>query len=112
MADKGKLEIETLEPIKSKDDFKSEGIVIDDASSGGKPTAKHLEVAKGKPYWDSPYVIGASRNVPPAGSFTSQDKVTLRRPNVIVRLWRHYKRHWKLYGILTIIFLAIFLPLA
>ena len=33
-----------------------------------------------------------------------------KRPNIIVRLWRHYKRHWKLYLILTIIFLAIFLP--
>lgn len=33
-----------------------------------------------------------------------------KKPNVIVRLWRHFLRHWIFYGILLIIFLAIFLP--
>jgi hypothetical protein len=114
MADKGKLEIQKLEPLESEDVTEVKGIKHEEANgiSSEKATARHLEVAKGKPYWDSPHVIGASRRNPSEGSFNSGDEVIYHRPNVIVRLWRHYKRHWKLYAILTVIGLAIALPIA
>lgn len=110
MADKGNMEIEKSEPSELKDAQAMKNSEDNDAngSSSDKATATHLEVAKSKPYWDSPYVMGAGRR---EGSFTSEDEVVLQRPNIIVRLWRHYKRHWKLYTVLAVIGLAIGLPI-
>lgn len=105
MADKGKLEIETLDAIEHEPEPAYVG------SDSEKPAVKHFEVAKGEPYWDTKYVIGASANRGVSDqSFTSQDEVR-RRPGLIKRLWLHYKRHWKLYGVLTVIGLAIGLPI-
>lgn len=32
------------------------------------------------------------------------------KPGIFKRLWLHYKRHWILYTVAVVIFLAIFLP--
>lgn len=104
------MEIEKSGPSELIDAQATKSLENEDTngSFSEKATATHLEVAKRKPYWDSPYVMGAGRR---EGSFTSEDEVVFRRPNVVVRLWRHHKRHWKLYTVLAIIALAIGLPI-
>lgn len=83
-----------------------------ESSSSEKPTATHLEDAKGgrDPYWDNQHVIGASRNLPGDSPLTAQDRLD-PTPGRMRRLARHYKRHWKLYTLIAIILLAIGLPI-
>ena len=49
-------------------------------------------------------------NVNSRESFLKEEPKQKRR-NVIVRLWFHFWRHWIFYGILGVLFLAIFLPI-
>lgn len=82
--------------------------------SAGKSTWKHVEKSPQpanilrEPYWDdnSPDVIGRNRNLDPSG-----EEAVKRRPGCMKRSRLHYKRHWKLYTVLTILFLAIALPI-
>lgn len=42
--------------------------------------------------------------------YHDEGEVVEKKRNIIVRLWYHFWRHWLIYGILGVIFLAIFLP--
>jgi len=97
MAEKGKM----------KSEF-SEQMYIDE-STGEKATINHVENSAPS-YWDNKHVIGAQRNIDSSASFTTQDQVKLR-PGCMKRLWMHYKKYWKLYTALTIVLLAIGLPI-
>jgi hypothetical protein len=80
-----------------------------------KPSWNHVEEASTdkkaaiEPYWDTPYVIGATRNLSSDEYSPSQEKAP-RKPGFWKRLWLHYKRYWILYAIAGVIFLAVFLP--
>ena len=103
MSGKGSLNIEGFE------------IVEDKQTPTQKPTWNHVEEAPASekatrdPYWDTTYVIGASRNLSSNGSPSSHDEKPLR-PEFWKRRWRHFRRHWILYAIAGVIFLAVFLP--
>jgi hypothetical protein len=99
--------------MNGKEKFKEEMEVVEDAEtfeeeghSSEKATAKHVE--NKVPYWDTPYVIGASRDLQSSSSI-SKDNV--KRPGCTRRLWLHYKRHWILYTILAVLALAAGLPI-
>jgi hypothetical protein len=87
----------------ASDNFKAQ----DQPGKSEKPAVKHVEDIQ-TPYWDSKNVVGATRNLSPAT--TSSGKIPLP-PGFWQRRWQHYKRHWLLYTVGIIIFLAIFLPI-
>jgi hypothetical protein len=105
---------------KEKEPTFVEDLGVDNGSSSEKPTVKHQEDVKEDvspqpktskvPYWDTRNVVGANRTASSDESSTAPRK-DLPRPGFWRRRWLHYKRHWKLYTLLTVIFLAIFLPL-
>lgn len=59
-----------------------------------------------EPYWDTPYVIGASRNLLSNGTAPSEEKPP-RRPGFWKRRWRYFRRYWILYGIAGVVLLAV-----
>jgi hypothetical protein len=103
MPGKGSMVIESFEIVEDKQILTQ------------KPTWNHVEEAPAgekttrEPYWDPPYVIGASRNLSSDGSPSSHHEKVLR-PGFWKRRWRLFRRHWILYAIAGVIFLAVFLP--
>lgn len=81
--------------------------------SDEKTSAQHVEYSRGsskKPYWDTTEVVGANRHLRPAGSFTSNDEVVVRR-GFLHKRWAHVQRYWMLYAGAGFIGLAAGLPI-
>ena len=89
----------------------SEYVEIEEDEPTQEPSWNHASTDRKparEPYWDTPYVIGASRKIS-SDEYAPQEK-TVRAPGLWKRLWLHYKRYWILYAIAGAIFLAVFLP--
>lgn len=114
MSGKGKMDIEDVEVEEESTQKPSwnhlEKNEIGEDQPTQKPSWNHASGRKParEPYWDTPYVIGASRNLS-SGEYAPQEK-TVRAPGLWKRLWIHYKRYWVFYAIAGVIFLAVFLP--
>jgi hypothetical protein len=87
----------------TSDNFKPQ----DRSRTSDKPVVKHIEDIQA-PYWDSKNVVGATRNLSPV---TSSPEKLSASPGFWQRRRQHYRKHWILYTIGIIIFLAIFLPI-
>jgi hypothetical protein len=87
----------------ASDNFKAQ----DQPGKSEKPVVKHIEEVQ-TPYWDSKNVVGPTRNLSPATS--SSEKIPLS-PGFWQRQRQHYNKHWILYTVGIIVFLAIFLPI-
>jgi hypothetical protein len=87
----------------ASDNFRAQ----DQPGKSEEPVVNHIEDIQA-PYWDSKNVVGATRNHSPAT--TSSEKIP---PSQWFwqRRRQHYRRHWLLYTVAIIIFLAIFLPI-
>jgi hypothetical protein len=84
-------------------------------SNSLKPTWDHREKVSEEhqntrePYWDTPYVIGAGRNITEASGDSEQKRS--RRDGLLHKLWRQYRKYWIRYTIAAIDLLAIGLPI-
>ena len=106
--------------VSSKESIMIEGFEVgeENQNSTQKPSWNHLEdaptVAKDtkaarEPYWDTPFVVGASRHLS-SEEFSPRDEKQPRRPGFWRRRWRHFRRYWILYAIGAFILLAVGLP--
>ena len=76
-------------------------------TSEKKPSVEYIEDIR-TPYWDTENVVGAARNLSPVEP--SSGKIPAR-PGFWKRRRQHYRRHWILYTVGTVILLAILLPI-